>query len=623
MTEERVGEIQKKSGWKGRIAWMALLLVIVIGVLVWLAMPPKEPAYKGKTLTYWLTHYTEGSPDGQEPTNQMNECKEAVRHIGTNAIPVLLRMLKAKDSFLKLKLMDLVERQDFVHLPLRSVEDDKMDVTLGFSLLGDLGTNAIPELIAIYLHPPSEESKEIADGTLMQFYPAPAVADAHWVPVKERAQWYFGAGTVKFQLGAFSNALLGYSAAIKLNPKLLQAYGASASVRVELRDFSGAISDCDKLLEVSPNNQTGFHIRGLAEFALKDFKGAEADLTQCIALETNDFESYNYRGLTRVNMRKFDEARADFNKAIQINPQDGTGYRNRAIVEGAQRDFEPALDDVSKAIQLTGGREPDPAAYLTRGRLESGLKDYESALDDFNKAIELAPNDPTVYASRAGTYVMTDDFKKASVDLEKSFQLNPNNALAFIMRGIMRVKKGGEDDGALADLKRANELSPQSPETYEVLGAFQYKISDWPSALENCRKALQKANLVRMSEAFAYIWLIRAQSGEKDAADMELKEYLKSMPPEKTNEWNAITVRFFTGSVSESNFLTLATTSAKRPSEIKGQVCESLFNAGMKRKIAGDKQGAAALFQKCIDTKYDNSFDYFNATAEMRALKQP
>lgn len=627
MNGEQAGEIQKKKSWKRRLVWTVLLLVIGLGVFAWLSTAPKEPVYKGKTLSYWLTRVHGGAPDPGEFTNQMNACKEAVQHIGTNAIPVLLRKLTAKDSSLKLKLMELADKQDYVHLPLRSAEDDKMLVPLGFVLLGDLGTNAIPSLIDIYRHPPSEETKEIANHILMQFYPAPSVADAGWVPSKDRAQWYLEAGMLNLEPPgiskaehSYSNAIMAFSQAVKLDPKLWQAYSSSAAARFQLHDFAGTIMDCNKLLEVSPKNETGLHIRGLAEFASKDFKKAEADLTECITLETNNVEAYNYRGLARANLRRFNDALADFNKAIELNPQEGTGYRNRAIVEGTQRDFELALEDVSRAIQM-GGR--DAAAYLTRGRLENALKDYETALDDFNKVIEMEPANPTVYASRASTYLFKDDFKRASADLEKSFQLNPSNALAFVVRGLLKMKKGDEDDGALADLKRANELSPQSPETYEALGALQYKMADWPSALENCRKALQKGNYVGMSESFAYIWIMRAQSGEKDAADVELKGYLKSIPSEKTNEWNAITGWFFTGSVTESNYLALATTSAKRPSAIKGQVCESYYNAGMKRKISGDKQGAAELLQKCLDTKYDNSFAYMNAIVEMRALKQP
>jgi len=97
--------------------------------------------------------------------------------------------------------------------------------------------------------------------------------------------------------------------------------------------------------------------------------------------------------------------------------------------------------------------------------------------------------------------------------------------------------------------------------------------------------------------------------------------YLKSLDDTRTNEWSAITARFLSGSLAESNFLTLATTAAKRPSAVTNQICESLFYCAMKRKLAGDMPGALELLQKCLNTRDDNSMAYMNAEVEMRALK--
>ena len=69
------------------------------------------------------------------------------------------------------------------------------------------------------------------------------------------------------------------------------------------------------------------------------------------------------------------------------------------------------------------------------------------------------------------------------------------------------------------------------------------------------------------------------------------------------------------------NFLSLATTAAKRPSAVTNQICDSLFYAAMKRKLSGDKPGALELLQKCLDTKDDNDMAYMNARVELRALK--
>jgi len=75
--------------------------------------------------------------------------------------------------------------------------------------------------------------------------------------------------------------------------------------------------------------------------------------------------------------------------------------------------------------------------------------------------------------------------------------------------------------------------------------------------------------------------------------------------------------------VPESEFFNQATTTAKRPSETGGQICEAYYYAGMKHLLGGDKEGAAELFQKCLDTGENNYTEFNSASAELRALKQP
>jgi tetratricopeptide (TPR) repeat protein len=214
-----------------------------------------------------------------------------------------------------------------------------------------------------------------------------------------------------------------------------------------------------------------------------------------------------------------------------------------------------------------------------------------------------------------------DDFDGASSDLDKALQLDPTSVPAYLIRGCLKGKRGGEDNGALADLEHAVELAPQVPETHGTLGLFQYRFSQWGPALQNCRKALEMGALGGTTDLRSYIWLIRAQTGQEADGNRELESYLKSLQGAKTNEWDASVARFLSGTLAESNFLDQATTTAKRPSAVRSQVCESFYYAGMKRKLAGDRQGAQELFQKCQDTKDDNNFGYLNAGVEMRAFK--
>jgi hypothetical protein len=61
MNGENAGEVQKsRSGWKTISIAMALLFIAALGGLLLMVLPPKEPSYNGKPLSYWLTNFGEG-----------------------------------------------------------------------------------------------------------------------------------------------------------------------------------------------------------------------------------------------------------------------------------------------------------------------------------------------------------------------------------------------------------------------------------------------------------------------------------------------------------------------------------------------------------------------------------
>jgi tetratricopeptide (TPR) repeat protein len=254
-----------------------------------------------------------------------------------------------------------------------------------------------------------------------------------------------------------------------------------------------------------------------------------------------------------------------------------------------------------------------------RGRIQTALKNFQAAVSDTDKAIQLQPKNSSSYAARAGCRLLMDDFENARADLETALRLNPTNASAFVARGYLDIKRG-DDTAALADFQRAVELRPEAPETHGALGMLQYRVSQWEPALTNCHLALKLGATTMVAGYNGCVWLIRAQSGEEQAANDELQEYLTSLDISKTNDWSAITARFLSGKLSETNFLALATTAAKRQCAVIDQVCDSFYYAAMKRKLAGDRAGAQQLLQKCRDTKANNNTTYWNAEVEMRRL---
>jgi hypothetical protein len=80
----------------------------------------------------------------------------AIKQIGTNAIPRLLQLLRSHDSGLKLRCMDLLAKQGFIHWGPTRAEEKRRRAFLGFEALGPEAAPAIPELLALLKTQPDD-----------------------------------------------------------------------------------------------------------------------------------------------------------------------------------------------------------------------------------------------------------------------------------------------------------------------------------------------------------------------------------------------------------------------------------------------------------------------------------
>ncbi len=145
-------------GKKRRILVAALILAALGGILwIWCLRGKPEPVYQGKRLSAWLqeclVQETDSSHSQQAWLNASNawvNASNAVYQARSNAIPPLLRMLRAKDSALKLKELDWLEK---LHLPQPDYTYAAEINDLASSIFGALGAEgkyAVPELMKIF-----------------------------------------------------------------------------------------------------------------------------------------------------------------------------------------------------------------------------------------------------------------------------------------------------------------------------------------------------------------------------------------------------------------------------------------------------------------------------------------
>jgi len=161
---------------KPRRILLVTLLIALLGFVSWLLLSqPVEPAYQGKPLNFWCFQYASNSfshPDGQAA----KQAEIAIRTIGTNAVPTLLRWFTAEDSEFKRKLIQFTRRKLFININWRQAELKHFEAEFGFRCLGSDGASAIPSLIKIY------EDPSYVPRSYLHFASARALGDIHAKP---------------------------------------------------------------------------------------------------------------------------------------------------------------------------------------------------------------------------------------------------------------------------------------------------------------------------------------------------------------------------------------------------------------------------------------------------------
>jgi len=141
---------------------------------LWFLVRKPEPRYQVQPLSYWIDRldYDSCCTDGQgRPTAASNEDARAIRAIGTNAIPFLVRQLKWRDSRPKAYLLEQLRRLygpiprerrlvlHFLRVDFRRREAARQV----FGVLGPLAASAVPELVKMIEGP----DDEIASGATL------------------------------------------------------------------------------------------------------------------------------------------------------------------------------------------------------------------------------------------------------------------------------------------------------------------------------------------------------------------------------------------------------------------------------------------------------------------------
>jgi len=133
------------------------LSVFVAGVLCLVAgLWPREPRYGGKSLTSWLADLD------LESSHSPAQAEVAVRAIGTNAFPSLLKMLCTKEPAWERAVVAFERRQSVLRFRFTPASAVRYRAVLGYGVLGVAAKDNVPALIQVLT---SENSTQVRAST--------------------------------------------------------------------------------------------------------------------------------------------------------------------------------------------------------------------------------------------------------------------------------------------------------------------------------------------------------------------------------------------------------------------------------------------------------------------------
>jgi Flp pilus assembly protein TadD len=146
---------------------------------------------------------------------------------------------------------------------------------------------------------------------------------------------------------------------------------------------------------------------------------------------------------------------------VEYYPEEPFVYYTLSLNTQSAGDLEGALGYLDEAIRLDADYGD---AYGNRAIVREYLGDLEGAFEDYAEAIRLAPEDPSHYFNRGVLKQDLEDYTGAESDYTEALGIDETYAVAYYNRGVIRYNNLADNDGALADWRKAESLGYPLPD---------------------------------------------------------------------------------------------------------------------------------------------------------------
>uniref|UniRef100_A0A8C1Z8C3 Tetratricopeptide repeat domain 6 n=1 Tax=Cyprinus carpio TaxID=7962 RepID=A0A8C1Z8C3_CYPCA len=208
-------------------------------------------------------------------------------------------------------------------------------------------------------------------------------------------------GALYIKLGYLNQALKDLSAAISLEPHLLDAYWHRHHIYLLRNDPDRALDDLNVILMTN---------------------------AKCVSdAFMSTAEIYKQRGETTL-------ALFNYTQAIKVKPDDAEIYFKRAKMYEKMGEILLAMEDYAKTFTIDSTRTD---AMMIHGIQHFNTSKWMQALEDFSLLLKQEPGNATARTYRGRIYTKLGQFEKSIEDFSLAVHLDPSSWLAFYHRGCL------------------------------------------------------------------------------------------------------------------------------------------------------------------------------------------
>ncbi len=139
---------------------------------------------------------------------------------------------------------------------------------------------------------------------------------------------------------------------------------------------------------------------------------------------------------------------------------------------------------------------------------------------------------------------------------------------------------------------------------------------------DGARTDLQKASELSQIDrqrfySQIHLWIVLSEEKRGAESNQELADYLKNRKTSNAEPWLTAIADFLLDNSDEAAFLA-ASKRGYNEVAVQGQMFEGWYFAGLKQRLAGDKQKATDYFGRCAAAHQTVYLEYILAMAELK-----